>query len=317
MSSNEKPAHGFKGFDKDLKCRGMQYEVGKEFTADGEISCCNNGLHMCERPLDVFGYYPPATSRYCTVDGSGDRDDDSGDSKIAFRQLKVTGEIGIPGLVKAHIEYTKAHTTNEHTDPKQATAGGYGAATAGEYGAATAGEYGAATAGNRGVATAGNRGAATAGEYGAATAGNRGVATAGNRGAATAGEYGAATAGNRGAATAGDSGAATAGDSGAATAGGYGAATAGNRGAATAGEYGAATSRGSVSVGKNGVGLVRGNGVRAKGGVGAILVIAEENDDDYDIKAWKAVVVDGETIKADTFYTLKDGELVKADASPE
>ena len=126
---------------------------------------------------------------------------------------------------------------------------------------------------------------------------------------ATAGDYGAATAGYRGAATAGDSGAATAGDYGAATAGNYGAATAGNRGAATAGYRGAATSRGSSASGDNGVSVARGNNVKVKGGIGALLVMAEERSDSYDIKDWKAVVVDGETIKADTWYRLIDGEL--------
>ena len=117
------------------------------------------------------------------------------------------------------------------------------------------------------------------------------------------------TAGDSEAATAGENGAATAGSYGAATAGSYGAATAGYRGAATAGSYGAATSRGSSSSGKNGLSVARGNGVKVKGGLGAVLVIAEENKNDYDIKEWKAVVVDGEIIKADTWYKLVDGEF--------
>ena len=110
-----------------------------------------------------------------------------------------------------------------------------------------------------------------------------------------------ATAGYRGAATAGDSGAATAGD--------YGAATAGNSGAATAGDSGAATSRGKSEVGNNGLAVARGNNVKVKGGIGSILVIAEENTSNYDIADWKAVIVDGENVKADTWYCLKDGEL--------
>ena len=134
---------------------------------------------------------------------------------------------------------------------------------------------------------------ATAGDSGAATAGDSGAATAGDRGAATAGNYGVATAGYRGAATAGYRGAATAGDS----------------GAATAGNYGAATSRGTSEVGKNGLAVARGNNVKVKGGIGSILVIAEENADDYDIADWKAVIVDDENVKADTWYCLKDGEL--------
>ena len=114
-------------------------------------------------------------------------------------------------------------------------------------------------------------------------------ATAGNRGAATAGNYGAATAGNCGAATAGD------------------------YGAATAGDYGAATARGKASTGSNGLSVARGKNVQVKGGIGAILVIAEEKEDTYDIVDWKAVVVDGEVVKADTWYRLENGELVEVD----
>lgn len=73
----------------------------------------------------------------------------------------------------------------------------------------------------------------------------------------------------------------------------------------------AATSRGYVSVGENGCGLVRGENVKIKGGMGAILVIAVENDADYGIKEWKAFVVDGENIKPDTWYKLKNGDLVE------
>ena len=130
---------------------------------------------------------------------------------------------------------------------------------------------------------------------------------------ATAGDYGAATAGDSGAATAGDYGAATAGDSGAATAGDYGAATAGDSGAATAGNHGAATARGKALTGSNGLSVARGKNVQVKGGIGAILVIAEERDNTYDIVDWKAVVVDGEVVKADTWYRLENGELVEVD----
>ena len=263
----------YKGFDKNLQCRGLQYEIGGTQEVDS-VKLCDHGLHACEAPLDVFSYYAPGEgSRYCVVEMDGVSEERGEDSKRVAKKLTVGAEIGIPGLVKAHIDYVKVHTTMEHTDPKAATAGDRGAATAGNFGAATAGNFGAATAGN----------------FGAATAGDRGAATAGNRGAATAGNFGAATAGN------------------------FGAATAGNRGAATAGNRGAATSRGSVSVGENGCGLVRGNGVKIMGGLGAILVICEENVDDYGVKEWRAFVVDGADIKADTWYKLVDGKLVEAE----
>ena len=248
----------YKGTEKDMKCHGgFRYELGKKYEDNGAIRCGGSGFHSCKTPLDVFRYFAPNKSRYFVCEAGGIVDEDNEDSKIASSELTLTAEIGIPGLVKAHIDYVKSHTTTEHTDPKQATAGDYGAATAGDYGAATAGSYGAATAGDRGAATAGDRGAATAGDYGAATAGACG--------------------------------------------------------AATAGACGAATSRGSVTVGVNGTGLVRGNGVMIRGGLGAILVIAEEEENSYDLAHWKAVVVDGETVKADTWYKLMNGELVEAE----
>ena len=90
-------------------------------------------------------------------------------------------------------------------------------------------------------------------------------------------------------------------------------ATAGDRGAATAGYRGAATARGKASTGSNGLSVARGKNVQVKGGIGAILVIAEEKEDTYDIVDWKAVVVDGEVVKADTWYRLENGELLEVD----
>ena len=90
-------------------------------------------------------------------------------------------------------------------------------------------------------------------------------------------------------------------------------ATAGYRGAATAGNYGAATSRGKSSVGINGLAVARGNAVKVRGGLGSVLVIAEESSENWDITEWKAAVVDGKTIKADTWYKLVGGEFVEVE----
>ena len=251
----------YKGFDKDLKCKGFQYEIGEEYECENAVAC-ETGFHACERPLDVFTYYPPASSRYCEVEQNGEMDANSDDSKVASTKIKIGAEIGIPGLVKAQIEYVKAHTTTEHTDQKAATAGYRGAATAGDSGAATAGDSGAATAGDRGAATAGNWGAATAGYRGAATAGNWGAATAGNRGAATAGDSGYALSGGRSA------------------------------------------------CGEKGVAVVRGSEPRAKGGLGAVLVIIK-TDGVGEIETVKTVTVDDEKVKVDTWYTIKGKRLVE------
>ena len=195
MSDNKTWIKAYKGFDKDLKCRGRQYTDGVEDHVSDVARLCKEGVHACERPLDVFRYYVPADSVYHEVELAGVLDEHKEDSKICGTDIKVKGKLDIAGLVKAQIEYTKSHCTNKYN------AGARGAASAGEFGAATAGDHGAASAGNYGAASAGNYGAASAGEFGAATACEFGAATACDRGVASAGNYGAASAGYGGAAT--------------------------------------------------------------------------------------------------------------------
>ena len=96
----------YKGFDKDLKCRGFQYEIGKEYEEE-KAEACSCGFHACEMPLDVFNHYAPAGNRFCEVEQSGEIDRDGGGSKVASTKIKIGAEIGIPGLVKAQIEWVK------------------------------------------------------------------------------------------------------------------------------------------------------------------------------------------------------------------
>ncbi len=280
----------YKGFKKDMTCRDFKFEEGKEYEAAGEIKVCENGFHACERPLDCFNYYAPASSVYREVELQGDISKSEDDTKVASRKIKIGAQLDIAGLVRAQFEYVNERTTTKHTDKKTANAGHCGAANAGNYGAANAGDCGAANAGYCGAANAGDCGAANAGYCGAANAGDRGAANAGDRGAANAGDYGAANAGDCGAANAGD------------------------RGAANAGDYGAAISRGAASVGSNGVALARGsksNGCKVKGGMGSVLILVFEKETNYDVKEWKTAVVDGKIIKPDTWYELKNGEFAE------
>ena len=138
----------YKGFDKDLKCRDFQYEIGKTYE-ESTARLCRSGFHACEMPFDVFEYYAPGDmSRYCEVDLEEVCGEKFNDTNRCGKKIAISAEIGIAGLVKAQIEYVKEHTTMKHTDPKQATAGDYGAATAGYYGAAT----------SRGTVSVGNNG---------------------------------------------------------------------------------------------------------------------------------------------------------------
>ena len=106
----------FKGFDKDLKCRNFQYEIGKTYT-ENKAELCEAGFHACEHPLNCLNYYEPGESRYCDVDLDDVTDERGSDSKRVGKKITVQGEIGIAGLVKAAvnigIEEAKSKTTGD------------------------------------------------------------------------------------------------------------------------------------------------------------------------------------------------------------
>lgn len=123
----------FKGFDKDLKCRDFQYEIGKEYE-EKEAMLCNRGFHACEHPLDVLGYYTAADgSRYCEVEIEATDERHSDDTKVCGTKIKIGAEIGIKGLIKAAFEYTKDRCTNskQGADQTALTGGDSSALTGG------------------------------------------------------------------------------------------------------------------------------------------------------------------------------------------
>ena len=232
----------FKGFNKDLTCRGFQYEEGKEFHTE-KADCCNEGFHACEYPLACFGYYNPAESVFHEVELSGDMDRENSDTKVCATDIKIGARISIAGLVKAAIDFTMSRVNKEAKSYE---------------------EHGASSA-------TGNCGASSAtGDYGASSA-------TGNCGASSATGY-------RGASSVSD---------------------------------------------PTGVAVAWGHEAKAKGCLGAHLILSDWryigekwSDGDYktpyDVESWelagaKMVQVDGEKIKADTYYRCVDGEVVEAD----
>lgn len=159
MSDNKTWIKAYKGFDKDLKCRGRQYTDGVEDHVSDVARLCKEGVHACERPLDVFRYYVPADSVYHEVELAGVLDEHKEDSKICGTDIKVKGKLDIEGLVKAQIEYTKSHCTNKYN------AGARGAASAGEFGAATS--RGKSSVGENGIACSRSDNARVKGDMGA------------------------------------------------------------------------------------------------------------------------------------------------------
>ena len=260
----------YKGFDKDLKCRGFQYEVGKAYEMDGEIECCERGFHACENPLDAFGYYAPADSRYCKVEQSGTLSKDADGSKVASSKIRVQCEIGLKGIIEAGVKFIFDKVNWK--DNKESNTGDCSAAT---------------NTGDRSAATnTGNWSAATnTGNWSAAT-------NTGNQSAATnTGDWSAAT-------NTGDWSAAT-------NTGNWSAAT--NTGDWSAATNTGDCSAAKVS-GEESIAIVTGSDCMASGALGCWLVLTER-DENYHIKEVKAVKVDGKRIKADTYYKLVDGEV--------
>ena len=170
----------YKGFDKYLKCREFQYEVGKEYE-EGSAKLCKKGFHACENPLDTFRYYGPTDSRYCEVDVDDNGERNGDDSKVCGKHIKIGAEIGLKGVINAGVRFVfdKCESATEENASGwrgNAAASGWrgNAAASGWSGnAAASGESGnAAASGWSGTA-------AVTGRYGKASAiGNQCVAVA-------------------------------------------------------------------------------------------------------------------------------------------
>ena len=316
----------YKAMDKNMMCRGKQYEVGKTYHED-KADCCHAGMHACENPFDVLHYYPLMDSlRFFEVECGGNVDKGGENSKLACTELTVKGEVNFAGLVKATVNavFNRVKGKEPFSSGNYSTAGSSGnCSTAGSSGncstAGSSGNY--STAGSSGYySTAGSSGdCSTAGSSGnCSTAGSSGnYSTAGSSGncstAGSSGNY--STAGSSGNySTAGSSGNySTAGSSGySSTAGSSGDySTAGSSGnSSTAAATGACCS--AKADGKDSISVVNGVCGKACGALGCYLVLTEYDDDGNMLWA-KMTKVDGAHIKEKVWYTLKNGEFVEAE----
>jgi len=107
----EKKIIAYKGFDKELKCRGFQYEVGKEYEMSGRIACCERGFHACESPLEVFDHYDMLNSRFAKVEQSGEIDKEENTTKVCSSKIKIKAELNLADIVKLGVEWIKDVTS--------------------------------------------------------------------------------------------------------------------------------------------------------------------------------------------------------------
>lgn len=300
----------YKGFNKDLKCRNFPYEIGKTYE-EKEARICKTGFHACENPLNVLLYYPPCYgNRYCEVEQDGEFSENGDDSKIASTNIKISKEISLTELIQAAIDKTGESEAVSIKAVDRTVA-----ENAEKYSIALNKGYGsvAANTGNYSLATAGKTAsiAANTGDYSVAYS-QKDYSIAANTGDSSA----TLSQGNRSiAANAGDNSIIM----------GYGKHSV----AVNVGNQSAAINNGGISVALNtgfyaeasvteegSIAIATGIQSKAKGALGSAIVLVERttwNGHAYPLNNIKAAIVDGEKIKVDTWYTLRNGEFVECD----
>ena len=108
---SEKVIKSYKAFDKNMQCRGFQYEVGKEYEIYGEIKCCDRGFHACKSPMEVWGYYDMLSSRFAEVEQSGKINEEGNSTKVCSSRIKIKAELKLADIIKVGVEWLKDITS--------------------------------------------------------------------------------------------------------------------------------------------------------------------------------------------------------------
>ena len=261
---SEKVIKSYKAFDKNMQCRGFQYEVGKEYEMDGEIKCCERGFHACKSPFEVWDHYDMLSSRFAEVEQSGKIEEEGNSTKVCSSHIKIKAELKLADIINIGVEWLKDITspTKVKTDITKNDNGGYSAQIG------SSGDY--AKIGSSGYSAQ----IGSSGDY----------AQIGS-----SGDY----------AKIGSSG-----DSAKIGSSGYSAQI------GSSGDYAKIN-----STGEDSVVMCAGNNSMAKAKVGSWITLAEwewnNEKNRYVPVCVKTEYVDGENIKADTWYQLKNGKFVE------
>jgi hypothetical protein len=272
----------YKGFDKNMKCRGFQYEVGKEYEMEGEIKCCKRGFHACESPIEVWDYYDMLNSRYAEVEQSGKIEKEENSTKVCSSHIKIKAELKFADIINIGVEWLKDITSpskvktygelNDNGDRrKQIGSSGYSAKIGSSGYSAKIGSSGdSAKIGSSGYSAK----------------------------IGSSGDY----------AKIGSSG-----DSAQIGSSGYSAKIGSSGYSAQIGSSG--DSAKIDSTGEDSVIMCAGNNSKAKAKIGSWITLAEwkwSDEKKRDVPVCvKTEYVDGENIKADTWYQLKNGKFVE------
>ena len=288
---NKNVITSYKGFDKNMQCRGFQYEVGKEYEMDGEIKCCNRGFHACKSPLEVWDYYDILNSRYAEVEQSGKIDAEENTTKVCSSRIKIKAELKLADIINIGVEWLKDITSpskvktygelNDNGDRrKQIGSSGYSAQIGSSGYSAQIGSSGdSAQIGSSGYSAK----IGSSGDYAK-------IGSSGDSAKIGSSGYSAKIGSSGDYAKIGSSG-----------------------------DYAQIGSSGDYakidSTGEDSVIMCAGNNSKAKAKIGSWITLAEwkwSDEKKRDVPVCvKTEYVDGENIKADTWYQLKNGKFVE------
>ena len=290
---SEKVIKSYKAFDKNMQCRNFQYEVGKEYEMDGEIKCCNRGFHACKNPLEVWNYYDMLNSRFAEVEQSGKIDEEGDSTKVCSSHIKIKAELKLADIIKVGVEWLKDITSPSKfkTDGALNDNGGDSAqiGSSGDY--AKIGSSGNSAK----IGSSGNSAQIGSSGYSAKIGSSGNYAQIGSSG------YSAKIGSSGDYAQIGSSG-----DS---------------AQIGSSGDYAQIGSSGDYaqidSTGEDSVIMCAGNNSIAKAKAGSWITLSEwkwnNEKSRYIPTCVKTEYVDGENIKADTWYRLKNGKFVEVE----
>lgn len=110
----------YKAFDENMKCRGFQYEIGKEYDMNGDIQCCSRGFHACKSPLEVWNHYDMLTSRFAEVEQSGKISTEDNSTKVCSSHIKIKAELKLADIINIGVEWLKDLTSPSKSDAEDA-----------------------------------------------------------------------------------------------------------------------------------------------------------------------------------------------------
>ena len=290
----------YKGFDKNMQCRGFQYEVGKEYEMDGEIKCCNRGFHACKSPMEVWDYYDMLNSRYAEIEQSGKIEEEENSTKVCSSRIKIKAELKLADFINIGIEWLKDITSpskvktdgalNDNGDRKKKIGSSGDSAQIGSSGdSAKIGSSGDSAQ----IGSSGDSAKIGSSGYSAKIGSSGDSAQIGSSGDSakigSSGDY----------AQIGSSG-----DS----------AKIGSSGDSA--KIGSSGDSAKIdSTGEDSVIMCAGNSSRAKAKVGSWITLAEwkwSDEKNHNVPVCvKTEYVDGENVKADTWYQLKNGKFIE------